>query len=188
MCDASFEYTFEYQGNKNKLVYTPLTDKCYLNMTQGMHLGYGGNPYGPAGTGKTESVKALGNDMGRQVCPSSPFITLCSLCAHSHISIRSFSSLYFVCFTLVNNMTSAPLSLSSPLTIHSLSVYSHLFVPPPSHTHTHSLSHTHTYHTHTHTLTHTPGARVQLRRRHRRQVHGAHLHRPRQVRRVGVLR
>ncbi len=33
----------------------------------GMQLGYGGNPYGPAGTGKTESVKALGNAFGRQV-------------------------------------------------------------------------------------------------------------------------
>ena len=32
-----------------------------------MHLGMGGNPYGPAGTGKTESVKALGNLFGRQV-------------------------------------------------------------------------------------------------------------------------
>ncbi len=34
---------------------------------QGMALGYGGNPYGPAGTGKTESVKALGQALGRQV-------------------------------------------------------------------------------------------------------------------------
>ena len=32
-----------------------------------MKLGLGGNPYGPAGTGKTEAVKALGRLMGRQV-------------------------------------------------------------------------------------------------------------------------
>jgi len=34
---------------------------------QGMNMGLGGNPYGPAGTGKTESVKALGSLLGRQV-------------------------------------------------------------------------------------------------------------------------
>lgn len=67
MAESEFEYSFEYQGNAPKLVYTPLSDKCYLTLTQGMHLGYGGNPYGPAGTGKTESVKALGQFLGRQV-------------------------------------------------------------------------------------------------------------------------
>lgn len=67
ICKAKFEYTFEYQGNAGKLVHTPLTDKCYLTLTQGMLMGYGGNPYGPAGTGKTESVKALGQAFGRQV-------------------------------------------------------------------------------------------------------------------------
>eukprot|EP00048_Salpingoeca_helianthica_P012918 m.191084 g.191084 ORF g.191084 m.191084 type:complete len:4245 (+) comp15437_c5_seq48:84-12818(+) len=67
MCNAAFDYTYEYQGNSAKLVHTPLTDKCYLTLTQGMHMGYGGNPYGPAGTGKTESVKALGGAFGRQV-------------------------------------------------------------------------------------------------------------------------
>lgn len=36
-------------------------------LAQGMHMGFGGNPYGPAGTGKTESVKALGQAFGRQV-------------------------------------------------------------------------------------------------------------------------
>ncbi|KAH9247140.1 hypothetical protein BASA81_015283 [Batrachochytrium salamandrivorans] len=67
MSDAEFEYTYEYQGNPPKLVHTPLTDKCYLTLTQAMASGFGGNPFGPAGTGKTESVKALGVLFGRQV-------------------------------------------------------------------------------------------------------------------------
>ena len=52
MVDADFEYTYEYQGNAPKLVHTPLTDKCYLTLTQGMRVGLGGNPYGPAGNSK----------------------------------------------------------------------------------------------------------------------------------------
>jgi dynein heavy chain 2 len=67
MLECELLYSFEYQGNAPKLVHTPLTDKCYLTLMHGMFLGYGGNPYGPAGTGKTESVKALGSCLGRQV-------------------------------------------------------------------------------------------------------------------------
>ncbi|XP_018579489.1 cytoplasmic dynein 2 heavy chain 1 [Anoplophora glabripennis] len=67
MANARMEYSYEYLGNAPKLVRTPLTDRCFLVLTQGIYLGMGGNPYGPAGTGKTESVKALGGLLGRQV-------------------------------------------------------------------------------------------------------------------------
>ena len=67
MADACFNYGFEYLGVQDKLVQTPLTDRCYLTMTQALEARLGGSPFGPAGTGKTESVKALGNQLGRFV-------------------------------------------------------------------------------------------------------------------------
>jgi dynein heavy chain 1 len=36
-------------------------------MTQALNAKFGGSPFGPAGTGKTESVKALGHALGRFV-------------------------------------------------------------------------------------------------------------------------
>ncbi|KAM7035952.1 LOW QUALITY PROTEIN: dynein axonemal heavy chain 11 [Passerculus sandwichensis] len=67
ICDAQFQYFYEYLGNIPWQIITPLTDRCSITPTQALHLAVSGVTAEAAGTEKTETMEDLGCALGMMV-------------------------------------------------------------------------------------------------------------------------
>lgn len=55
--DTSYHYCNEFYGAEPGVALTPVTDKCFLTMSQALSNVQGSHLCGPVGVGKTETVK-----------------------------------------------------------------------------------------------------------------------------------
>ncbi|CCK69240.1 dynein heavy chain KNAG_0C01270 [Huiozyma naganishii CBS 8797] len=66
-CGYTNQYGFDYIGVPERLVYTPVLMDSFAFLTGAHGQKMGGSFFGPAGTGKTETIKALGQNLGKVV-------------------------------------------------------------------------------------------------------------------------
>ena len=65
MLDANFDYGYEFLSCNFPVVLTPLTERCFLSLTQIVTHNSVGCLIGPTSTGKTQTIKGFSHMLGR---------------------------------------------------------------------------------------------------------------------------
>ncbi|QLQ78573.1 hypothetical protein HG537_0A08200 [Torulaspora globosa] len=66
-CTSALTYSFNYIGVPERLIYTSTMEEAFSALMEALTGGFGGCLFGPAGTGKTETIKALSRNLGKMV-------------------------------------------------------------------------------------------------------------------------
>eukprot|EP01063_Lacrimia_lanifica_P022021 TRINITY_DN29731_c0_g1_i1.p1 TRINITY_DN29731_c0_g1~~TRINITY_DN29731_c0_g1_i1.p1 ORF type:complete len:4486 (+),score=1517.19 TRINITY_DN29731_c0_g1_i1:1-13458(+) len=105
----SYAYCYEYVGAVGRLVVTPLTDRIFLTIAIALSHSMGVAPAGPAGTGKTETIKDLARAVAIQC-----IVYNCSEGVSYHVAEKFFVGLCqagtWCCLDEFNRVSSGVLS------------------------------------------------------------------------------
>jgi len=82
--EAVFEYGFEFQMMNSLYIRTPLTDHIFYSLSQAVNMKFGSYITGPTSNGKTETIKAFGSYLGKQIiefrcCERLDYRSICNI-------------------------------------------------------------------------------------------------------------
>ncbi|CAD8154161.1 unnamed protein product [Paramecium pentaurelia] len=110
--EASIQYGYEYQGNIERIIITPLTERSLVIFLNALHYKRGGAAVGQTGTGKTETIKDLCKAVGYR-CILFNCSELVDYILISQFIKGIYTSQCWSCFDEFNRITAEVLSVAA---------------------------------------------------------------------------